>query len=175
MDNVLILDMAIHTFDQVRFISGADPVSVYCHEWNPPGSWYKGNANAIVIYEMSDGSVFCYRGSWCAEGVNTTWECEWRAQGDKGTCVWDGDSKVYAEVVDSSKEQEFIGPVKRVDAQWNWKGRGGHAGCIDDMFLAVKEKRPAMTDCRDNIQSMRMVFGAIESAKTGRKILMSEL
>ena len=58
MDNPLIVDMAIHTFDQARFITGADPVSVYCHEYNPPGSWYKGNASAIAIFEMSDGSVF---------------------------------------------------------------------------------------------------------------------
>ncbi len=40
MEHPLILDMAIHTFDQARCISGADAVSVYCHEFNPPGSWY---------------------------------------------------------------------------------------------------------------------------------------
>jgi ATP-dependent helicase/nuclease subunit A len=72
MESPLILDMAIHTFDQARFITGADAVSVYCHEFNPPGSWYKGNASAICIFEMSDGSVFCYRGSWCAEGAPTS-------------------------------------------------------------------------------------------------------
>ena len=30
MEHVLLLDMAIHTFDQARLITGADPVSVYC-------------------------------------------------------------------------------------------------------------------------------------------------
>jgi predicted dehydrogenase len=59
MDSPLVLDMAIHTFDQARFLIGAAPVSVYCHEFNPPGSWYQGNAAAICIFEMSDGSVFC--------------------------------------------------------------------------------------------------------------------
>ena len=37
MDSPLVLDMAIHTFDQARFITGANPISVYCHEFNPPG------------------------------------------------------------------------------------------------------------------------------------------
>lgn len=60
MASPLLLDMAIHTFDQARLILGADPVSVYCQEFNPPGSWYEGNASAICIYEMSDGSVLCY-------------------------------------------------------------------------------------------------------------------
>jgi predicted dehydrogenase len=39
MDSPLILDMAIHTFDAARYLSGADPLSVYCEEFNPPWSW----------------------------------------------------------------------------------------------------------------------------------------
>ena len=41
MESPLLLDMAIHTFDQARFITGADALSVYCHEFNPAGSWYR--------------------------------------------------------------------------------------------------------------------------------------
>src|SRR5207249_5593535 len=33
MPHVLLVDMAIHHFDMARFISGADPVAVYCREW----------------------------------------------------------------------------------------------------------------------------------------------
>lgn len=40
MAHVLLLDMAIHTFDATQLIAAADPVAVYCHEWNPTGSWY---------------------------------------------------------------------------------------------------------------------------------------
>ena len=50
MPHVLLLEMAIHTFDAARLILGADPVSVYCKEWNPPGSWYKQNASAVAIF-----------------------------------------------------------------------------------------------------------------------------
>lgn len=41
MDSPLLLDMAIHTFDQARYILGANPVSVYCHEFNPRGRGIK--------------------------------------------------------------------------------------------------------------------------------------
>jgi len=37
MASPLLLDMAIHTFDQARLILGADPISVYCQEFNPAG------------------------------------------------------------------------------------------------------------------------------------------
>src|SRR5690554_3094062 len=113
MESPLILDMAIHTFDQARVITGADPVSVYCHEFNPAGSWYEGNASAICIFEMSDGSVFNYRGSWCAEGVRTSWESSWRVNGTKGTAIWDGTEAPYCEVVIPTEEQQFLNEFTR--------------------------------------------------------------
>ncbi|CAH1195907.1 Inositol 2-dehydrogenase/D-chiro-inositol 3-dehydrogenase [Paenibacillus allorhizoplanae] len=172
MESPLILDMAIHTFDQARFITGADPVSVYCQEFNPPGSWYAGNASAICIYEMSDGSVFCYRGSWCAEGAPTSWEADWRVTGEQGTALWDGAGAPYAEIVAAGTDEggKFLREFTRVDANVNWSGRSGHAGCLDEMFAALAEGRRAETDCRDNIKSMAMVLGALDSAKLGQKV-----
>lgn len=171
MESPLILDMAIHTFDQARLITGADPVSVYCQEFNPPGSWYAGNASAICIYEMSDGTVFCYRGSWCAEGAPTSWEASWRVSGETGTAIWDGVGAPYAEIVEGGDQAgKFLRTHTRVDADVNWPGQTGHAGCLDEMFAALQQGRPAETDCRDNIKSMAMVLGAIDSAKSGQKV-----
>jgi predicted dehydrogenase len=176
MDSPLLLDMAIHTFDQARLILGADPVSVYCQEFNPVGSWYAGQAAAICIFEMSDGSVFCYRGSWCSEGAPTSWEAEWRVTGEKGTAIWDGKGAPYAEAVaPGDQEGNFVREFVRIDANVREQADSFHEGCLNEMFAALKEGRRAETDCRDNIHSMAMVLGAIESSKTGRKVLLSEL
>ncbi|MCL6444715.1 MAG: Gfo/Idh/MocA family oxidoreductase [Alicyclobacillus sp.] len=170
MEHPLILDMAIHTFDQARFISGKDPVSVYCHEFNGAESWYQGNASAVCIFEMSDGMVFSYRGSWSAEGFRTSWESDWRIIGTKGTIRWDGTNPPTCEVVDPDAPPSFIRECRRMEIPITWNGREGHAGCLDEMFEALEQGRPAETDCRDNIKSVAMVFAAIESAKTGKKI-----
>jgi predicted dehydrogenase len=170
MASPLILDMAIHTFDQARFITGGDPVSVYCQEFNPVGSWYKGNASAVCIFEFSNGSIFCYRGSWCAQGLNTSWESDWRVTGSNGTAIWNGSEMPYYEQIIPATEQSFIDQFKRVDSTFEWNGREGHFGCFDEMFTALLEDRKAETDCLDNIKSMAMVFGAIESAKEGKKV-----
>jgi len=170
MESPLLLDMAIHTFDQARFIAGADPVSVYCHEFNPPGSWYKGNASAICIFEFSNSSVFCYRGSWCAEGMNTSWESQWRIGGSLGTILWDGSSPPRGERVENPEDGGFIKKMTPLSIPKEWIGNEGHKGCIGEMFSALSEKRKAETDAADNIKSMAMVFGAIESARTGKKI-----
>lgn len=172
MEHPLILDMAIHTFDEARFISGSDAVSVYCHEFNPPGSWYKGAAASVCIFELADGSVFCYRGSWCAEGAPTSWESSWRIIGSKGTAMWDGENAPYLETVQDPAETSFFRTTKRSDPPLTWAGQEAHAGCLDEMFTSLLESRKAETDCSDNIKTMEMVFGAIESAESGKKVAL---
>ena len=40
------------------------------------------------------------------------------------------------------------------------------------MFAALCEGRKAETDCTDNIHSLAIVLAAIDSAKTGRKVII---
>jgi predicted dehydrogenase len=175
MDSPLVLDMTIHTFDQARLISGADAVAVYCHEFNPAGSWYRGNASTVCIFEMSDGSVFCYRGSWCANGAPTSWESSWRAVGSRGTALWDGQGAPWADVVTDPEDDGFLRGCVRVEAPEPADGPAGpereqHAGCLDAMFAALERGTRPETDCTDNLRSMEMVFGALRSAREKRRI-----
>ncbi len=165
MEHVLLVDMAIHTFDIARMFVGADPVSVNCLEWNPAGSWYDHDASAIATFEMADGSVYSYRGSWCAEGLNTSWESEWRVVGANGSVKWDGADRFEAQVVEEtggfiSKLRE--GQIPPFDDQ---DKVGGHAGLIRDFLRCVRTDRTPETVCTDNIKSLAMVFGAVESAE----------
>jgi predicted dehydrogenase len=170
MEHVLLLDMAIHTFDAARLIAGADPVAVYCKEWNPAGSWYDHDASAVVIYQMDNGLVYTYRGSWCAEGVNTTWECDWRVIGQKGSVTWDGAEGFTAQVV--SKTGGFFSEM--ADLQMpplNPEDKiGAHGGQIADFVDCVRTGRIPETICTDNIKSLAMVFAAIESAQRNQEI-----
>ncbi|MBO9607099.1 MAG: Gfo/Idh/MocA family oxidoreductase [Paenibacillaceae bacterium] len=167
MSSPLLLDMAIHTFDEARYLLQADPVSVYCHEFNPSHSWYDGNSSAACIFEMSDGSVFTYNGSWCAVGAPTSWHGDWRFVGGQGTLLWDGTNDPYCSVVAGNGS---TGDLARVNATEEWTGREGHDGCLDEMFASLLANRPAETECADNIKSMAMVFGAIASAEQ-RKVI----
>ena len=116
MKHVLLLDMAIHTFDASRFFSGASPLSVYCHEFNPAGSWYAHGASAQAIFEMSDGIVVNYRGSWCAQGLSTGWNSSWRFIGERGTLLWDGAESIKVErVLDEWNGNDFQQPTEKLD------------------------------------------------------------
>ena len=169
MEHVLLLDMAIHTFDAARLISGADPVAVYCKEWNPAGSWYDHDASAIAIFEMSNGIVYSYRGSWCAEGLRTTWESDWRANCERGSATWDGASGFRAQKV--TKPNAFFSEWEDIEvAQIATSKQGSHAGLIREFIDCVRTGKTPETVCTDNIKSLAMVFAAIESAETGRRV-----
>lgn len=169
MQHVLLLDMAIHTFDAARFIAGADAVAVYCREWNPTGSWYKHGASAVAIFEMSNGAVYTYRGSWCAQGLGTSWECDWRILGSKGGALWDGGDKF--------KAQQMTGKVEWTDQMQDvdWSPQpddktGGHTGLLKEFVECIRTGKTPETVCTDNIKSLAMVFGAIESAESGKRV-----
>ena len=170
MEHVLLLDMAIHTFDAARFITGADPAAVMCREWNPPGSWYDHDASAVAIFDMTDEIVYTYRGSWCSEGLNTTWECEWRIIGENGSVKWDGGDGFECDAVKGTggfrSEWEVV-EIPEFDAG---EKVGGHAGLINEFVRCVQSGGTPETVCTDNIKSLAMVFGAIESAGQGKTV-----
>jgi predicted dehydrogenase len=171
MPSPLLLDMAIHTFDAARFLSQADPVAVYCEEFNPAWSWYAGNASATAIFEMSNGLRYTYRGSWCSEGLHTSWGSAWRAVGPRGSAVWDGHGAPQAEVVRGPggfhSQQERVAPNAAKEAP------SGIAGALADFLHALDTGSAPMGECHDNIKSLAMVFGALESAAKRERIAIS--
>lgn len=175
MEHPLLLDMAIHTFDAARAVlaaadPGAVPQRVTCHEWNPSGSWYRMGASAHALFEMSGGQVLDYRGSWCSEGLPTSWESEWRVIGEKGTFKWDGDQKYEAQVI--KKTGSFISEFEEVPVPEIEENRfkDHHKGLIRDFLDCVSEGRTPPTAAEDNLKSLAMVFGAIQSAEQRRTI-----
>ena len=171
MDNVLLLDMAIHTFDAARMLTGADPLNVYCKEWNPVNSWYKHGASAVAIFEMTNGIVYTYRGSWAADGLPTTWESEWRIIGENGTVRWWGDHGIDAQVI--AQTGRFISLYNDIVIQEENIPDDlvqGHASVMKQFIESINTGESIETICTDNIKSLAMVFAAIESAKLGREV-----
>jgi predicted dehydrogenase len=172
MDHVLLLDMAIHGFDAMRCMTGLTASGVYCREWNPPNSWYRQGSSAAAIFELGNGAVFAYRGSWSAAGLGTSWECAWRFVGAKGSLTWDGADQIRIEVLGPGERNGLLDPTAQVEPPpLAPEDRiEGHSGVLSDFVSAVRSGSEPETVGRDNIRSLAMVFGAIESANTGQRV-----
>ena len=176
MAHVLLKDMAIHTFDAARFLSGQAATSVYALEWNPAGSWYSRDAAAAALFEMTNGVIFNYRGSWSAEGLRTPWESAWRIIGTRGSVLWNGDTDMRCEVTADESGDSFLRNYKTVPAPHypEVKERPErHTAVIHSFVESVQNGAVPETVCTDNIKSLAMVYGAVESAETGEKIAIS--
>jgi predicted dehydrogenase len=171
MPSPLILDMSIHHFDLARMLSGADPVSVYAQEFNPTGSWYKGDVSASCIFEMSNGIRFTYCGSWCAEGMHTSWQGDWRFQGTKGAIIYERDQLPRGEVVTGDtgfnrQRQAFDVPDIEIPAD-------GQHGALKEFIAAIRGGPAPQGECHDNIKSLAMVLAVIASSRAGRRMAVT--
>jgi len=161
MDHPLLLDMAIHQFDMARFLLDADPVSVFCEEYNPSWSWYRGDAGATAVFEMSGGERFVFTGSWCSPGRETSWNASWRVSGESGTVLWDGDNEPVTSLAPDGGSSED--PGQEI------------AGSLRDFVGAVRTGSIPMGRVHQNIMSLAMVEAAILSAATGSRVSLDSL
>lgn len=168
MPSPLILDMAIHHFDLARYMAGEDAAHVYAREFNPVGSWYRGDAAASCIFEMTHGVVFTYRGSWCAEGCHTSWNGDWRIVGDRGTVLYERDQLPRGQVI--AGDEGFHRPLEELRVPEPRIEYEGMHGALREMLEFLRTGAPPQTECHDNIRSLAMVFAAIESSRRGERV-----
>ena len=162
MAHPLLLDMAIHPFDTARFLLDAEPVAVYCEEFNPAWSWYRGDAAATAVFEMSGGVRFVYTGSWCSPGLETSWNGSWRLSAERGSAVWNGDEASVAEGAAGDP------------------GTGGDpgqeiAGSLAEFRTALRGGPVPMGEVHANVLSLAMVEAAVASAATGTRVRIDDV
>ena len=159
----LIIDMAIHHFDLMRFFMESDPVSVYGRSWNPPWSWYKGDASAAVTLEFAGNKFINYTGSWCSQGREMSWNAEWRFECANGIVTMQGDDEVYIQLL--GQEPVLVEPVKMAHQS--------QAYLLQEFVCALSGGESAVTTCQDNLKSLAIVFDVVKSFETGHAVKSS--
>jgi predicted dehydrogenase len=134
---------------------------VFCEEYNPSWSWYRGDAGSTAIFEMTGGERFVFTGSWCSPGEETSWNAAWRISGEHGTVLWDGDNE----------------PVSSLPAALGSGEDPGQeiAGSLRDFVSAVRTGSTPMGRVHQNIMSLAMVEASVRSAATGSRVSVDGL
>jgi len=163
MDYPLLVDMSIHHFDLIRFITGLDALGAAGWSWNPPWSNYRGDASCSVLFEMTGGARALYSGSWCSKGRFGDWNGNWHIEGELGTITSSGGdirihraSKLYE--VEEVVEVEATAPSPE-----------GQGFVLHDFVRAVEAGERPATDLADNFGSIGMVFAAVEAVRSGAR------
>jgi predicted dehydrogenase len=170
LEHVLLLDMGVHIFDKARFISGEEPVAVYCEDFNPSWSWLEGMSSASAIFEMTNGMRFTFRGSWVSEGRHTSWQSEWRAVGPCGTVTWDGLTEPVAEIALERESDALVSKLERRTLDKIPEVELQFAGSLREFVHALRTGETPMGECHDNIKTLAMALAAIRSAETRQRV-----
>ena len=167
MNFPLLVDMSIHPFDVARYLLDEDPVSVYADSFNPPWSWFSGDAAASVTFEFASGARFAYQGSWVSESFETTWNGDWRASSEKGTALWDGEN---------TPSLSIAGEVVDVEGFMNDdESREEIAGALSEFVSALRTGVEPSGEIHRNIASLAMVEAAVLSATRGERVQIADV
>ncbi len=164
IDHPLLVDMSIHHFDLIRFVTGLDPVSVRGEAWNPPWSNYRGDCSSSVVFEMSNGSRVVYNASWCAKGQFCNWDGNWQIEGSKGTIKYaNGEVTLHT-------ARDLYAVTKSAAVQLKGPRKTSQEFVLSDFIRCVKRGERPKTDVFDNIHSVAMVFAAVKAVDSGRRV-----
>lgn len=160
---MFLADMCIHHFDMIRYVLGADPVSVQTTSWNQPWGWHKGDACHVVLFDFAGGLRAIHVGMGCSLGRQTTGNGDWRIEGAEGSITWEDDRLVLAREhrVDQKRRQEVPLDPQPANAR---------RAMLDEFLSAIRQGRQPECSAADNLASLAMTLAAVESAKTGQRV-----
>jgi predicted dehydrogenase len=160
----LLLDMAIHHFDLMRYVLGQEPVAVTCQAWNPPWSNFTEPAAAVASVRFDGGAVVDYNGSWVSTRPQTAWDGEWQIECAGGVIEWTGrdNDSLKAESVTVRERGKRARRLKLAEIPY-WDRAGSLAAFVE----AIRTGAEPLTSGRDNLNSLALMFAAIEAAETG--------
>ena len=165
---MLINDMMVHHFDLMRYVLNEDPISVRAQTWNQPWGWHAGDACHSIVFEFESGLVATHVANGAAVGSRTTYNGDWRIEGEKGSLDWNHDVISYSHLHRTDE---------KVDAREIKQDKAAppDQAMLDEFFAAIRDNRPPECGAQDNLKSLAMVFAAIQSAKEKREVQLSEL
>jgi predicted dehydrogenase len=163
--DALIFDMAVHHFDVIRALGGANARMVYARAWVPPWSRWAGGGTALTLIELENGVPAFYEISMSNASTLIPWDAEyWRVECELATLELDRrELRLLRNDEPDAIPKALAVPL---DTRPAWAN-----SWLAEMFVDWIGGGPAVpTNLDDNIYCAALTFAAIESARSGRVI-----
>ena len=172
LNHSILVDMANHHFDLIRFLTWREFSKVIAFEYETPENVFCSPSSAFCLLTLDNGVSVTWDGDWCHDHSRTSWEGEWEFIGSDARMFWRGEQDsenrnryhpvISIEGSDGSTEktpfQESIGD-RRVPV-------------LDHFIESILHARQPEPSVWDNVRVLRAVFGCIESSVSGREIFL---
>ena len=173
--DALMVEGAVHHLDILADLTGATCDTLYAQTWNPRWGQYAGDSQGLVTMHMDNGTRALYEGAKTnAVGLNG-WSQEYiRAECERATLVLSHRQLEVFEY-DSTKQWaaavEGQGRVLPLLEQAKW----ANTWLIEKFVRWLDGGEPMETNVQANLQSVALIFAAIESSHSGQAMHVQDL
>ncbi|HEY8685207.1 MAG TPA: Gfo/Idh/MocA family oxidoreductase [Chloroflexota bacterium] len=162
-----ILDHGVHYIDLTRYFTGRTPWRVKATTTMVPGQ----HAVTPMVYTIlgeypPDARLMTTLHFNNIVSTQAMHDYEWFLDGTEGSV-----SASHHEVVLSLKDNPLQRQVIKIQGKWFPDAWGGSMG---EMLRALAEGREPVTSARDNLETLRVAYAAVESANSGRTVELHE-
>ncbi len=165
----LLVEGAIHHFDQIRNLAGADCEEIAGWEWKP--YWqqsFDGECCGLYTAKMVNGVMAQYEGNGLEGGQANGWHHEfYRVECELGSVEVGNDNVVRVYERNHNLRMEEIPNVRPTFE--------GHNGIIDQFLNWLEDAPEPETVITDNIKSAAMLFSAIQASQSGSLVNVAEM
>jgi predicted dehydrogenase len=175
MPDALMVEGAVHHLDLLADLAGAPCDTLYAQTWNPAWGEFAGDSQGLVVMQMANGTRAFYEGAKTnAVGLNG-WTQEYiRAECERATLVLDHrriERFVYAASRQGPSAIEGAGETIPLREQPKW----ANTWLIEKFVRWLDGGEPMETQVAANLQSVALVFAAVESSRTGQPVRVQEM
>jgi len=173
MQDALMIEGSVHHLDILADLAGARCDTLYAQTWNPRWGDFGGDSQGLVTMHFENGVRALYEGAKTnAVGLNG-WAQEYiRAECEGATVILDRrqiERFPYAGGRIYKREGEGE-PVPLIEqAKW------ANAWLIEQFVQWLDGGEPMATNVADNLQSVALIFAAIESSRSGQPVQVQAL
>lgn len=172
--DTLMVEGAVHHLDILADLAGANCDTIYAQTWNPSWGEFAGDSQGLVLMHFGNGSRAFYEGAKTnAVGLNW-WAQEYiRAECEKSTLILDRRHlERFAHDPSGERADKREGEGEQIPylEQPKWS----NAWLIEKFVHWLDGGEPMETNVEDNLQSVALIFAAIESSRTGQPVRVQE-
>jgi predicted dehydrogenase len=170
LQHSILIDMANHHFDLIRYSTGQEFSKVTAFEYQTPDNEFRYPATALCLLTLESGVSVVWDGDWCRRQPRTSWEGDWEFIGADARMVWRGEQN--EKVKNRFHPEIFIerpgGAPEKIPFEESIADR--RVPVLDHFIESVTHGIQPEPSVTDNLKVLRAVFGCIESSVVGHEI-----
>jgi predicted dehydrogenase len=167
--DALMVEGSVHHLDILADFAGAKCTEIYAQTWNPAWGEFAGDSQGLVTMRFENGARALYEGAKTnATGLNC-WGQEYiRAETEGATLIMD-----HRQVERYRYDPEVRNGIHEA-VPLSERPHWGHLWLVEQFIDWLDGGDPMPTNVEDNLQSVALIFSAIESSRTGRPVAVQE-